>query len=246
MRVVPWRGSGRATVDADHVQTALGLLLPGPAPLATVAGTRAGGAPDRGVAAVVQWVVGQVVRVDVAPEILLGPVGQRVDLPDLPRAVTVELWRGGPRGRLLAANPRDPGLDAVERALERLHLRVAAAALERPRLVGAARVEDLDGHPEALLEALPGLERLGEEDAGVDREHARVRAGLGEHVHEHRLLLLEGAGRDQPGVEAVDGVGDDLLRGGAFQVGGQDAHQTAHSPSPRMTSKGAFFVQSMK
>src|SRR5690348_13759439 len=63
------------------VQAALGLVLPGPAPVAARARERARRAPDRVIAAVVQWVVGQVVLGDEAPHVAVAPVRQRVDLP---------------------------------------------------------------------------------------------------------------------------------------------------------------------
>src|ERR671930_392451 len=47
------------------------------------AGRRAVRAADRRVAAVVQRVVGEVVVDDVAPDVGLGPVGERVGLPTL-------------------------------------------------------------------------------------------------------------------------------------------------------------------
>src|ERR687893_1103557 len=63
------------------VQAAFELARAGPPALAALAGLRARHAPDRGVAAVVQLVVGQVVLADVAPDVLLGPARQRGDLP---------------------------------------------------------------------------------------------------------------------------------------------------------------------
>src|SRR5579871_3127782 len=171
--------SGSAVAVRD-VQAALGLVEAGPATFATLAGPRAGRAADRGVAPVVQRVIRQVVGEDVAPEVLLGPVRQRVDLPDPALLVAFDLRRGGSGRRLLAANAGDPGIDALERALERVHLGLAAAALERPRLVRAAGVHHLDVHPEAVLEALPGGQSLGEQHAGVDREYPGIRAGLSE------------------------------------------------------------------
>src|SRR5687768_18356939 len=64
-----------------HVQAALGLVLAGPTTLAALARRRAGHAADRGVAAVVQGVVGEVVGDDVIPHVAVRPVDQRVDLP---------------------------------------------------------------------------------------------------------------------------------------------------------------------
>src|ERR1700722_14252590 len=64
------------------VDAALGLVEPGPPALPAIAGKGARLAADRGIALIVQRVVGQVVAEDVAPQIPLSPVGQRVDLPD--------------------------------------------------------------------------------------------------------------------------------------------------------------------
>src|SRR3954469_11488999 len=73
------RGS---TGPARLVQPALRLVGVGPATGAAVGGRqRAVRAPDRGVAAVVQLVVRHVVAEEVVPDLALGPVGQRVGLP---------------------------------------------------------------------------------------------------------------------------------------------------------------------
>src|SRR5207253_714359 len=63
------------------VQSALGLLGSRPAALATCARLRARCAPDRLVPLVVQPVVGQVALVDPSPQVLVGPVRERVVLP---------------------------------------------------------------------------------------------------------------------------------------------------------------------
>ena len=169
---------GQLRVGELHadVQPALDLVGPRPAALAAAAGLGAGRAADRGVALVVQRVVGQVALVDALPEVALGPVGERVVLPH--RALVVELdeLRVGARGGLLAADAGDPGVGALQRALERRDLGVAAAVRRaRPRQAGIRGVLDLDVHAEALLEGAPRLQRLGEEHAGVDGHHARVR-----------------------------------------------------------------------
>ena len=84
--------------------------------------------------------------------------------------------RSSAPARVAACSRRMPVIHASaprQRALERRDLRVAAAVLRPgPR---TARVLDLDVDAEALLERPPGLQRLGEEHAGVDRHDARVR-----------------------------------------------------------------------
>src|SRR3954454_10860995 len=84
---------------SGDVQPALGLVGPGPAALAAVARQRARRAADRLVAAVVQFVVRQVALVDAPPQILLGPVVERVELPDAAAVVELDrLGAGAPRG----------------------------------------------------------------------------------------------------------------------------------------------------
>ncbi len=63
--------------------------------------------------------------------------------------------------RLLAPDARDPGVDAGERSLQRVDLGGAAAALERPGLIGTPGVEDLDLDAKAVLELLPGASVSG-------------------------------------------------------------------------------------
>src|SRR5262249_44380479 len=153
------------------MQPALGLLGACPASLAPAAGLRAGSAADRLIALVVQWVVGQVTLVDPPPEILVGPVGERVVLPEPAGRVAFDQLGVRARRALLAADAGDPGLGADEGTLERGDLSDRAAVLgAAPGLAVAAGVEHLDLHAEALLEGAPGLHRLLEQDAGVDRE----------------------------------------------------------------------------
>ncbi len=103
----------------------------------------------------------------------------------------------------------DPALGAVQRALERRDLRVAAAVLgPGPRPPGLL---DRDVHSVALLELPPRLEGLGEEHSRVDRDDARVRVDLEQHVEQDALLLLERAERDEPVAVALYGLPDRLL-----------------------------------
>src|SRR5947209_14196510 len=107
---------------------ALGLVGARPAPLAAGARLGAGRASDRGIALIVERVVWQIVLVDVAPEVLLGPVRQRVDLPQAARIVALELGRVRSGRGLLAPDPADPRVDPCQSALERVDLGRAAAA----------------------------------------------------------------------------------------------------------------------
>src|SRR5215218_2203760 len=82
----------QGTIGSD-VQPALGLGQAGPAALAAFAGLRAGRAADRRVALVVQRVVGQLALGDPLPEVLLGPVVERVELPDPALVVPLDRLR---------------------------------------------------------------------------------------------------------------------------------------------------------
>src|SRR5919202_2503584 len=201
----------------SDVQSALRLGGIRPAALATCSGKRAGGAADRCVAVVVQGVVGQLAFANAPPEVPLRPVEQGIVLPEPP--APVPLHRLGIRAgrRLLAPDAGDPGVGALERALQPGHLGLAAAALGAPR---AGRVAHLDRDPEALVEGPPNLERLGEQDARVDRHDAGVGGDADELVDQHRLLLMEGAEHDEAGVVALDRLLEHLGGGHASTSSG--------------------------
>src|SRR5665213_1506546 len=81
-----WLSWGRAATlislpEGLYVQTALGLFRSRPAALAAGARLGARRAADRLVALVVQRVVREVALVDAPPQVLVGPVCQRVVLP---------------------------------------------------------------------------------------------------------------------------------------------------------------------
>ena len=81
-------------------------------------------------------------------------------------------------GRLVAPQAGDPGVDLAQRALERLDLAHPAAGVRvaLPQAVDPLAAVDVDLDPVALLDPPPGLVRLREQDAGVEREDARLRA----------------------------------------------------------------------
>ena len=253
-----------------YVQAALRLVRAGPAALAAAAGLRARRAADRLVAGVVQRVVRQVALVDAPPQVLVAPEGERVVLPQPASLVALDQLGVRARRPLLAANARDPALGAGQRAFERGDLGDRAAVLgTAPWLVRAARVDDLDLHAKALLERAPRLHRLLEQHARVDRQHAHGVAGSliesQQLVEQHRLLLLKRA--QQHGTLAVTRrlaqrvrearsrveVGARLWCHWAICMGQHligplvsvALIYTAHSPSPRMTSKGTSRFQSM-
>src|SRR5437773_11223727 len=101
----------------------------GPLFLVRARRARAGDAADRAVAGVVQRVVRNVVGGYVVPDVLLPPVGERLDLPDAVALGALRLLRARARGRLLAANPRDPRIVGIKRLDERLYLADVAAAV---------------------------------------------------------------------------------------------------------------------
>ena len=114
-----------------------------PAALAARAGRRARRAADRGVALVVQRVVRKVALVDPPPEVLLGPLDQRVELPHRALLVPLDGLGVGARRRLLAADARDPRVLAGERRLERGDLGLAAAVGGGPRRPRASETSTL-------------------------------------------------------------------------------------------------------
>src|SRR5438067_9784849 len=104
------------------MQPAFGPLRAGPAALPALA--RLGRVPvaDRLVALVVERVVGQPALADVRPAVLVGPVGERVRLPELVLGVPAELRRVRAQRRLVAADAGDPGIEVEQRTVEWLDL----------------------------------------------------------------------------------------------------------------------------
>src|SRR2546422_4215999 len=94
---------------------------------------RARSAADRGVAVVVERVVGDVAFAHVVPDLLLGPLRERVQLHD--RAVVVvelDLADVRPRRPLIASKAGDPRVERRQMTRERLDL--ANVAAEKPLL----------------------------------------------------------------------------------------------------------------
>src|SRR5882757_9044937 len=104
------------------MEAALSSARVGPAALAS--GTRDGRVcvADRCVAVVVQRVVGQPALADVRPAVVVAPVSEWVCLPQLMCRVPAELRRVRARGRLVAADAGDPGVEAAERPDQGLDL----------------------------------------------------------------------------------------------------------------------------
>ena len=95
------------------MQTALGLLEAHPTARSRVFAyldrLRAMRAPDAGIIAVVQRVVGKVMSADVLPNFFRSPIGQRIDLHHTKLHVPPELAGTGALRRLIAADGGEPG-----------------------------------------------------------------------------------------------------------------------------------------
>src|SRR6476469_2323298 len=70
---------------------------------------------DRAVAGLVQRVVGNLVDLDICPDALFVPVGERVELPDAVPFRPLQLRRRRSARRLVAADARDPGVVRAKR-----------------------------------------------------------------------------------------------------------------------------------
>src|SRR6266536_342737 len=142
---------------------------------------RAGDAADRAVAGLVQRVVGNLVDLDVGPDPLLVPVGERMNLPDTVALRPLQLRRALAARRLVSADARDPGLVGLERRQQRLALADVAAAvrvaLPEVRTLLAVLLRDRQHRRRdelqavALDEPIPRLVRLAEEELGVELDH---------------------------------------------------------------------------
>src|SRR2546423_3453865 len=89
----------------------------------------AGNAADRAIARLVQRVVRNLVDLDVGPDALLVPVGERVDLPDAVAVRPLQLRRRRAARRLVSADAGDPALIRFECLQQWLDLADVAAAV---------------------------------------------------------------------------------------------------------------------
>ena len=163
-------------------------------------------------------VVGDPVGVQVGPDVPLGPVGQRVELPEPEPGIPGELRCPGPGLGVLPADPRNPALDLREGPLHRLDLadRAAGVGIALPELVAVEprlfverdRVVALELDPEPLGQSVAGRVRLGKEDVGVEVEEACVRVYLGGQVEDDRARLLERASEVEVLAELLEPPGD--------------------------------------
>src|SRR6266566_449323 len=85
-------------------------------------------AADRGEAVIEELVVRDLVRAHVVPDLVERPVGERVELDDVPMlSVELDLRDVAPAHPLLATKPRDPRVERRELALQRFDLGDVAA-----------------------------------------------------------------------------------------------------------------------
>jgi len=89
-------------------------------------------ASDAWVTAIMEWVIGNVVLVDVVPDLLMGPVSDRVELHQAKLLIPFDLRRGRPHRGLLATDGGDPGPQRAELLAQGLDF------AQRAALVGVA------------------------------------------------------------------------------------------------------------
>src|SRR5271154_6756248 len=127
------------------MDAALRLVRACPAAFAATTRLRARRAADRLVPLVVEWVIGEVALVDPPPQVLVGPVGERVVLPQAAALVAFDQLSLRSCRTLLTADTGDPTFGAGQRALQGRDLRDRAAVLRTaPRCPVTARVLHLD------------------------------------------------------------------------------------------------------
>src|SRR5829696_917771 len=224
--------AGRAAAQSG-VQAALAVLVglppPAPGPLVLPGPGRAGagGAADRGVALGVQRAHRQAVAAHVRPDLLAGPVGERVELEDAAVGVVpLGLGDTSPSPAAVAAQAARPGLDPGQGPLQRGHLADVAAEPAQGRVlveqvgavagdhgghVGRVRGDHLDLEAQAGPDRLDDLVGLLGQAAGVQGQdpHPGVDpAGQVEHDH---ALGLEAGHHREPVAEAPDGPGQQLV-----------------------------------
>src|ERR1700682_6383115 len=92
---------------------------------------RARRATDAGITAIVQRVVGNCVIANVGPDLVLAPIGQRIELAYRVRRVDLLDFDRATRHRLRAPLAGDPGASSGKRPSQRLGLADGAAALSQ-------------------------------------------------------------------------------------------------------------------
>src|SRR5438552_17639349 len=199
-------------LDGEGVQAALGLAGAAPRPRALgLAGRRGAGArpaSDARVALVEQRVVGHAIFPDVAPNVRPTPVRQRKHLHDRPAIDLVlldEIRRRAGSG-LILPHRADPGVEADNGTLEGLDLSYEAAAVriglvERTRIGQGLELDEIETVPlgKLLLERI----RLGEMEAGVEKNHRYGPVDAAEQVRKHHATPTEAHRQGRPSRERV-------------------------------------------
>src|SRR6266566_9621766 len=255
-------GHGRGPGPAGQrvgVDAALELVRTGPAAgaLLLVGRSRAGArdAADRAIPGLVQRVERNLVDLDVGPDALLVPVGERVELPDPVTLRPLELRRSGAARRLIAADAGDPGVVGAERFEQRLNLADMAAAvrIRFPEVRTLALVllghrdhlRALELEPVALHQTVPRLVALAAEKLRVELDHGDPEAELRDHVHEHRRLLLPGAGQAELVAVLLVAPAEQVFGGHRLEVelrqSGCDRHRAAPPLACRRAIQGGGF-----
>ena len=174
-----------------------------------------------------ELVVRDLVRAHIVPDLVERPVGERVELHDVPvLPIELDLRDVAPAHPLLAAEPGDPRVERRELALQGFDLAdVAARDPEvdravhqvRPvrrrelRHVPAVRHLELDMDAVALVDLLEQRVRLRRQAPGVEREDPDIRVDAPRHVHQRQPVdAPRGADRD-PRVERVERPCEELL-----------------------------------
>src|SRR3954469_3078665 len=216
------------------VDPALGLCGARPAAVAQVAARadrlRAVGAADRRIAAIVERVVREVVLTDVVPDVALGPVRERVQLPEVEPLVPAELRRFGTSAGVCPTDAGGPAVYGRKGLAHRLDLADAAAGIRVavPQLravlglllVQGQVVEAVELDPQLLGEAVAGLVALLEEDVGVEVEEARLGVDLARQVRRNRARFLKRAGDVVAAAEVLEHPLHRLLRRALVELGG--------------------------
>src|ERR1700682_1534089 len=99
---------------------------------------RARRATDAGITAIVQRVVGNCVIANVGPDLVLAPIGQRIELAYRVRRVDLLDFDRATRHRLRAPLAGDPGASSGKRPSQRLGLADGAAAFFAPDAIGGS------------------------------------------------------------------------------------------------------------
>src|ERR671917_1278862 len=218
----------------NPVQPALVLLQAGPAPRPGVLFRRYGPglrlAPYALVAPLQERVHGYVVLLNVPPDLLGAPAGERRYLGCSVAPLPGHHPRARPLRRLLPPYPRHPRLVPLKSPLKRLYLPYLTAQIRRAtphplpvtlhlllyREPGLQNLQRKLVTPHHLLTELVGLL---EEEASVYGEDGHLVGNLGDHVYKrHPLRTTEGSRERKPRAVGLDSPLQDLLGLSTFEV----------------------------